>query len=624
MAEVPVRLNDVQAKQILEYAENAWTAFPYDEMRLRFEGIDKTYAREDGTTSADERLQNSGIKPVIVPVIQPQVDTLATQMIGMFLKGQPIFSVSSSPENDEAATQINAVLKSHSQLGAYPAEFIPWIRHASRYNLNVMEVDWAQTSEITYANSLSTDGTAAIQSENYSYNKLKCISPYNAFFDTTVRPAQVHKDGEYAGYHELVNRIQLKKLLAGLDSNYTRDATKAFESTPQNYDKVFAPEIIPISEDLKGGQQKTRRFNWDLFFGLSKRNNSIRYQNRYVITTLYMRILPSDINLKVAKANTPRIYKAIIVNSAHLIYFEEQTSAHGMLPLVFGQISDDLLGMQNKSFTESLMPIQRLVTQLHTARVADLARATADRGIFDPMLIDSKTINSPNPSAKMPIKPFGYGKNLLQAAFWPVPYRNETAGNLMQEAALVAKYGEDIGGLNQVQRGNFVKGNKTLGEFQEIMGNADEKCQVLFMILYWTALVSMQEMIKSNILQYQPPKQFYDPETKQIVEFTPDTVRKARFAFDMADGLRPQSLFRNPEAMTAAFQFIASSPQLQQDYDLIGLFAHIFNVRGATDLNSFRLTAAQKQQRLAQMYAQNVANNPANTAPQVQQPGAQQ
>src|SRR5574343_825087 len=99
-----------------------------------------------------------------------------------------------------------------------------------------------------------------------------------------------------------------------------------------------------------------------------------------------------------------------------------------------------------------------------------------------------------------------------------------------------------------------------------------------------------------------PPAEIFDPVTRQQVKYDPTMVRRASYVFDMADGLNPQSIFRNPEILTSALQFIASSPQMQQEYDMIGLFAHIFNVRGATDLSSFKLTEEQKQQRLANQF----------------------
>ena len=179
---------------------------------------------------------------------------------------------------------------------------------------------------------------------------------------------------------------------------------------------------------------------------------------------------------------------------------------------------------------------------------------------------------------------------------------------------MVSRMGEEIVGLNPVQRGGFVKGNKTLGEFQTVMGNADDRTMVYAISLDSQGLATMKEISKTNILQYQGPAKVFSTETKTVLDLNPANLRQIIFEFQVADGLKPISQFENPEVLMGALQFAAQSPQLQARYDMVKLFSWLFTVRGGTDLETFEFTPQQLQQnQMAQQQAQ-----------QAQQPQGQQ
>ena len=623
MAIGKVKIVRAQQESLARYMQSCWNFFPYEQLRERLANIDRAVMRQQDPRKAAQDRKSGKMEPVVVPIVQPQTDTYVAQLTKIFLSPGAMFQTTSAPENDDDVRAINALLRKHEELGSYPREFLLWLRDASKYNLQAMETFWQKTEVKMYGNNpLGQQGKASealVSTADDYYNKIKRINPYNLFFDTTVEPAKVHELGEYVGYHEHVNYPTLQKLMNELYGDNTMNFKEALESGVFNTDWVWDSSDTPFTPKIESNISES--IDWTTVFDYVGGNAQKNVKRGYILTTFYFRATPRILQIRSDKDDTVRIYKMIVVNGQNVIYFGEESSVHGYFPIVIGQPVEEGLGLQTPSFVENIMPIQDLVTKLHTSRIIDLARAVSDRGIYDPLLVDGKQINSPNPTMKIPLKPYGQGRQMVNQAYYQIPYRSDAAGSLIQEAAIVTKYGEDIGGLNPIQRGSFVKGNKTLGEFQTVMGNADDRMFVIGLMIEVQSMMPIKAILKSNILQYQGPAKVFDPATQQELDVNPVNMRKIQFIFNIADGLKPVSLFTNPDTLMGALQFISQSPQMQQEYDVVKLFAHIFNIKGGEDLNSFR-----RQQPFVQQAPQQQAQpgQEAPQAPQEQVPGQPQ
>ena len=616
MAETPLRISIAARKAILDFVKDRWEAFDHNSWRDRLLYNDLIYARELSNYLAnryqlnEDRLKSSKMRPIEVPIVQPQIDTMVSQLSNIFLQGNPIFAYVSNPDNKEAMVALNALQQKHETMSRLPKELLLYFKDCCKYNYAAAEVDWVTDKTPNFANSISASPTAEVTYSNTSYNSIKRLDLYNCFFDRICNYPDIPTEGEFYGFNKLINKVTLRSLLNNLaaTTGQTSSFKEAFESSvdPCLY---YVPEILPDNNLVN-----SRAFDWYKQLGVDVPSDTIRYKSKYVLTTVYFRAAMEDFKIQSSNPKAIRIFKAHIVNMSVVVYVEELTAAHQLLPIATSRLVDDGLRDQVKSLPESIEAVQTLVTQLHTARIADLARALSDRGIYDPLLLDKKQINDPSPTAKIPIKAFGHGKGMLSTAYMPIPYRNDAAQSLIGEGQMVSRMGEEIVGLNPVQRGGFVKGNKTLGEFQTVMGNADDRTMVYAISLDSQGLATMKEISKTNILQYQGPAKVFSTETKTVMDLNPANLRQIIFEFQVADGLKPISQFENPEVLMGALQFAAQSPQLQARYDMVKLFSWLFTVRGGTDLETFEFTPQQLQQnQMAQQQAQ-----------QAQQPQGQQ
>jgi hypothetical protein len=284
--------------------------------------------------------------------------------------------------------------------------------------------------------------------------------------------------------------------------------------------------------------------------------------------------------MRVPAPNTPQVWKFIYVNHQVLIYAERQTNAHGLIPVFFGQPLEDGLSYQTKSLAQNVQPIQDVASAMMNSVIAARRRAISDRGLFDPSRVGEAQINSDNPSAKIPVRPAAYGKPLGEAYF-PIPFRDDQSGTILQELGVIIKLSDIVSGQNPARQGQFVKGNKTQTEYSDVMNNSNGRDQNTSLLYEDQCFTPIKEVLKLNILQYQGPASFFSRTSKTTVAVDPIKLRKAVLEFKMTDGLTPASKVINSDAFQTSLQVIGSSPQIAGSYNIAPLFSYLMKTQGA-------------------------------------------
>ena len=594
-ASAPVALSTKSQDAFREYYRSlqANQNLTRDAQRSRLEHIDRAYMRELDLTqeNLDAKSANASgdadrIQNITVPVVKTQVETATEYQASVFLTGHPIFGVVSDPQWIDQAVQMETILEDQSIRGGWVRELSMFFRDGFKYNFAPLEVDWSD--EVTYAveTDLQVDKDRGLPKEViWSGNRLRRLDPYNTFVDKKVPASEIYKRGEYAGFTEFMSRIELKDFISRLPDKIIANIVPAFESGmgaatgakdagAMNY---YIPSVNPLiaEEDNKRGST-----NWMKWAGLSDYRKNIEYKDAYEVTTTYCRILPSEFNLKVPNSNTPQIYKLILVNHEHIIYAERQTNAHNYLPILIGQPAEDGLSYQTKSLATDALPFQHVTSAYMNSIMASRRRAISDRVLYDPSRIDRAHINSANPSAKIPIRPSAYGKAVSDAVY-QFPYREDQAAQSMQQIQMLMGLSNNLAGQNQASQGQFVKGNKTLHEFESVMQNANGKDQVVSMLLESQCFTPLKHILKINILQFQAGVTVYNRDQRREVKVDPVALRKAVLEFRISDGLIPASKIINAEGFSTALQVIGSSPQIAQSYNIGPMFSYLMKTQGA-------------------------------------------
>ena len=561
-------------------------------MREQMRKVDLAYQRETDLTDEHTKAKISNrygdstkFQNITVPVVMPMVEAAVTYQASVFLTGHPIFGVVSNPQNMDAALQMETLIEDQSVRGGWVREFMLFFRDGFKYNLAAMEVSWDRSVTAALETDLGFSSTQARPKEViWEGNTIRRLNPYNIIIDTRVTPSELYRKGEFGGYTELMSRIQLKEFINRMPDKMIDNIVPAFESgvgfsgiSSYAFETgYYTPEINPDALLDRDPRSST---NWMAWAGVASDDQKIKYKDMYEVTTLYAKILPSDFGMKVPSPNTPQVWKFIFVNHSVLIYAERQTNAHGYIPILISQPLEDGLDYQTKSLATNVQPIQDITSAMWNSVIASRRRSISDRGIYDPSRIAEHHINNPNPAAKIPVRPAAYGKNVAEAYF-PIPFRDEQSSSMMQESQLLLQFANVITGQNPVRQGQFVKGNKTLREFESVMSNANGRDQMISMLLEAQIFTPLKEILKINILQYQGGVSLFNRELQRPVDIDPVALRKAVLDFKISDGLTPSDKLINADTLQVAMQVIGSSPQIAQGYNLAPMFSYFIKTQG--------------------------------------------
>lgn len=572
--------------KVLQYFRDVTThrSITYD-LRNRMLEADKRVMREP-LKEGDKKLE------LEVPIISPQISSMVAYLSRTFLSSKGIFPVAAAPEAQEAASQYGALLEEFANAWQWRRNLMLSFQDGAKYDLMGIEATWVTKKvgkvESELAPGTSVRATKKVVQEGFC---LKRLDLYNTFWDMSVEPAKVSEEGDFAGYYEVMTSMRLRRFLDSLpdNGNYNHKISEILESTcaEQHY---YFPKINVSTPQLFKGP-----VNWDTF--LSDGTGTVGlHTSMHEVATLYARIIPKNFDMikGIPSNGTPQIWKFVIVNGMHVVYAERRTNAHDKLPIVLGQPREDGLGYQTKSLAEDLYDVQKLCSTLWSMEIESTRRILSDRGLFDPSKIRQEDINNPSPTAKVPVRNTAYGQPLA-SAYYSIPYSDPGLGSRAGIAQQLTQFANAVSGSNQVQQGQFVKGNKTNDQFDQVMANSDARQVMMALLIEDQFFAPIKEILKSDLLQYQAPVEIFDKESGQTVKVDSSILRDQRADFTIADGLIGLDKLMSTEALVSALQMVSSSPQLAMEYKIAPLFSYLMSLRGAKNLSKFEKTTQEKQ-----------------------------
>lgn len=576
-------------------------------IRPALANIDRAYMREMDFTKEQNRARWANragdatkFQNITVPIVMPQVRAALGYMANVFLTGYPMFGVASDPTNIDAAKQMETIIAENSVTAQWARQLLMFFNDGLKYNWHALEVVWEQKNAATIVTNPADPSGSSVKQALWNGNVIRRCDPYNSFFDPRCHPADLASTGEFAGYNEILSRTQLKQYLndvtttvasitleRALQSTYAMGAAANGAAPFSYYQPLLNPEPLMNQSMLQG-------FDWMSWFnGMKRTDANINYGNCYIKTTMYCRIIPNDFNLTVPGRNTPQIWKVVYINGQVVVQCERVNYAHNYLPIIAGQPLEDGLRFQTKSFAQNVIPMQEVASAMMNGLVASKRRLIGDRMIYDPLRIREADINSDSPTAKIPVRPAAYGKNLAEAVF-PIPYRDENTASFAQVAKIINDYANMINQQNPAQQGQFVKGNKTLHEYEDTMGHGNAGNQMMAITTESQVFVIVKEILKLNILQFQQPAVYYNQATRESVQINPVQLRNAAVQFKISDGLIPKDKEMGTDEWTTAIQGISSSDRIGAAYNVGPMFSYLMKLRGA-DLTPFEKSPEQQQ-----------------------------
>lgn len=593
----------LQAKALMDHWHGISTMDPSTTQHQYMLARDKEYAKW--------KLANENSKAdFIVRLVLSQVDSARAKLANIFTVPQPIFEVVSPPQLAPVANQYTAIYESDSAYYGWKSELSVMFLDGLKYNLCAAEVVWDVEKAHETVSAKQTGG-AILQPETkviYQGNKVKRIDLYNAFWDMTVTPKLVHKEGDYAGYTELYTPSRLHRILNHFDVPQSL-RTSIYKSSHIHANGIFSFSSPAIASWLGATTPEDSAAMFDIPEKDISNEKMLR-AGTSTVTRIYERIIPNDYGLtEKGGFKNPMaqcVVKFTIVNGKYIIGAEQQTNKHNYFPIVFAQPLDEGLGYQTKSFSHNLEDLQDVASALMTTEIKSSRRMLTDRGIYDPMMLNKWDISSPNPTAKIALRTSALGRNISDA-YYPIPYEDRAMGSRIQQVAAMLPFGNEISGNNAVTQGQFVKGNKTNDQFAESMAASGQRFMALAMNLEDSFFSVIKMITSTNIMQFQPPDKALSQHFNQEITLNPTELQTLVPQFKIADGLLPADRIAQTELIGLAMQMIPQMPELALSYNVPNMFVHMLELKGLRNLKDYEYTQQQKDARMKQAQAAQAA-----------------
>lgn len=601
---MPLTVDQEQA--IIRYVRRSQEVL-YSSVQVRgaMEEIDKQYQRTKDWTQAQLRAKIANrtgdadkLQNVTVPIVMPQVESCLSYLTNVFLTGYPIFGVSAAPEEEDAALMMETIIEENSITKAWVPEIMRFFRDGLKYNLQALEVTWEQDVVWSVDTNAARPNSAEPKEILWNGNVIRRVDLYNAFWDYRVHPYELADHGEFAGYTRLYSRTRMKdyinKLFPSVSAIVARKALEApvVQMTPVASGVApftyFQPIINPFPSISPANSMNN--MDWHAWL-LNKNDSGIQYQDAYTVTTCYGRIIPEDFNFNVPSKNTPQVWKFVIVNGNVVLTAARQSNVHNKIPMLFGQPLSDGLDFQTKSFAGNVVEMQELASALWSGFLASKRRLVTDRVLFDPSRIRQSDIDSPNPSAKIPVRPSAFGKPLAEAVY-AFPFRDDQANSFVMGAREVVNFANMINNQNPAAQGQFVKGNKTKTEYEDTMGHGNGANQMMAINIEGQVFTPAKEILKLNMLQFQKDGVIYSPSKKTQVAVNQQTLRTSAVQFKISDGIIPEDKEMSTEEFQAFLQMAVTAPAVGQAYNIAPLLTYVMKLKGA-DISPFEKSQEQ-------------------------------
>jgi hypothetical protein len=570
------------------------------QLRNRLEEADRAYMREFDFTDEQKKAKlanrlgdKTKLQNMQVPMVMESVETTAGFLTNVFLTDYPMFKFVADPDKQDIALQWNTLIGEDQTYFGWAGEFNIAFRNGAKYNFAPIEVEWCKRMRYKPTNGTGTSGVK-LEQVTWEGNRVRALDPYNLIYDPRVPIHKCHEDGEFLGYAEMMNRIQLKRFIASLGEDRLKNDKAAFEANSwaggngiQYYIPQINTDVLVKNQNWMSGQ-----FDWTRW-AVGGAVQHIKYQETYIVVTLYARIMPFEFGIKAPRDQTPDIWKFIAVNGV-LIWAQPMINAHDLLPIIIAQPKVDNLSHQTKSQAENQMPFQDMVSALWNAKLQSSRRRVTDRMLYNPLLVDPDHINSPNPSAKIPIRPTAYGRK-LEEAIYQIPFHDENSQYFIQEANGVAQWGMRVDGRNNVTMGQFQKGNKLNDEYHDTMQNAGIQDRTQALMWEAFAMKDVKVILKSNYLQMASAGDRYNRIEEKTVAIDPIALRKVQAEFEVGDGLLPTQRLARTDVIQNFMQWIQNDQALRSQYDIGPLASYIMKVQGVDKLGKFEKSPEQRQ-----------------------------
>lgn len=348
-----------------------------------------------------------------LPLNFVHLDDMMTYYAEVFAPNRGMFYHTAKPNETSPASQIVTLMNNHAIYAGMYRQTMTALFTIMKYNLGGFYVRWSED----YGPKIQISPDNEVQVEDqiiWEGNRADALDMYNTFWDPSVNPVDLHRDGEWGArafvrsHYWLATRasngVYYNCEQALDDDNGINNACVYYRSPPQ--------EARLSSDESTSSRGQT---NWVAVLSQAPDYYS---SSGFELVEIIIRINPNDFNL-LAKRNERRnkyeVWRFTILNDKYLIEATHLNNAHGQIPFYFGIANDDFMGPAAKSPAEIIQPLQDFASHLLNVHVKANRKKLWGITWYDPTVIDYRKIPDGEVAAQVPIEAAGYGKKIADA-----------------------------------------------------------------------------------------------------------------------------------------------------------------------------------------------------------------
>lgn len=604
------RLSSESVKMLEQYAMRVLDGHKaFVDLRTKAEVVDTQFYRYQTEADREAGNKNCGIQVdnLIVPIVISQADSFTGYLSELYLSGYPIFPVVSTPATVKIADKMEAIVDAHATLGGYARQLLHGFRQGIKYNFMPILTEWeTMPSYGMVQDVLNTKAAKQLQQAERGYTCVKSLDIYNTIWDHRFHPAHVSTRGDFVGYIDRSSRNEIRALynkLRGKKIHYNEDKLSTLPAV--GVSSVYYTDPPLVSQYVSSNAYGRTGMNpdWDAWFGGTKAKGSLT-RSMYELTKLYIRCIPADFGINVPHASQPQLFKLWMLNAQILIGFDRCITPYNRFPIEIGTPLEDQFGIQTPSIAEAQVGWQNAASTLFQIRINAARRAVADRGIFDTDMINSNDVNSDHPAAKIPARMRGITDNrTIRDAYFPIPFQSQGLETVVGDMGDIMQFANMTSGLNKPQQGQFQKGNKSVEEWRDTMGSADNRLRLPALNIEFQSFIPLKEQIKFNLFMYGEQGIYTSSKKGDVYNITAEDYAQMQakaLDFRIADGYTPKSKLASTDFLTMLMQAITNGPILQANPQFAqyapGMITHLAQLGGVRNFDEYAPPLPQQTQ----------------------------
>lgn len=547
----------------------------------------------------DEIVYNDPRKPVsiVFPYTYAIMETIMAYLVSAFFQ-DPVFRYEGhGPEDVIGSIMLEKVVALHCNKNKVLLDLHTFFRDSLAYGLGIVGPYWdVQRGTIISSERNWFGRRERVEREGIIFegNALENVDPYLALPDPNVSIHKVQK-GEFFGWVERTNYHDLL--------SKEKDGKDYFNV--KYVDAVHSKTTSIYGEDKSDRTKKWSHGKYNRYHSEPSSGGKVRGAGQATKPTdvvhMFVKLIPRE--WKLGDSEYPEKWLFSIAADSVIVRAKPLGLNHGKFPVAVAAPDFDGYSAIPISRLEMLYGLQKVLDWMFNTHVENVRKTVNDVLVYDPYLINSKDINSPEAGKRIRIRRPAWGRGVKDAVM-QLPINDVTKQHIA-DSSWIVQWMQKIGAADDVAMGALRQGGPerlTGAEFKGTQLGQMSRLARLARIIGMQGMQDIGEMFGSHAQQFMETEQYVkitgDWMKVLVKEYGLDQMKANRGRMNVnpydllinydtvvRDGSIPGGNFS--EAWLRLFEIIAKTPELYEQFDVSRIFMHIARNSGAKNVQEF-------------------------------------